>query len=244
MSALLPPGARPCPVNDASESFGILSEGDGTYRFERGNSPVSRRVDLAFAVSFFERELQKFVGLNASEMIFVHAGVVVHDGRALVLPGLSFSGKTTLVSALVEAGTRYYSQEFAVIDRAGLVYRFATPLPAARSQFDATGVESSRPGGSGNAQPVPIGAVIFTEYAAGAEWRPRPLSLGQGVLAMLHHALVLPDRAGEAMRLLSRAMQDAVLLDGTRGEASEFVSALLATPLDELASAVAGNEVR
>jgi uridine kinase len=39
----------------------------------------------------------------------------------IAIPGRSFSGKTSLVTALVRAGAVYYSDEFAVIDRDGLV---------------------------------------------------------------------------------------------------------------------------
>ena len=53
--------------------------------------------------------------------MFVHAGVVAVDGRALLLPGGSFTGKTTLVAALLRAGAQYGSDEYAVLDEAGLV---------------------------------------------------------------------------------------------------------------------------
>ncbi len=33
------------------------------------------------------------------------------------------TGKTTLVKAMVEAGATYYSDEFAVLDKEGLVFR-------------------------------------------------------------------------------------------------------------------------
>ena len=50
------------------------------------------------------------------------AGVVGWENRAIVMPGASFAGKTTLVRAWLEAGATYYSDEFAVLDRAGRVH--------------------------------------------------------------------------------------------------------------------------
>ena len=37
-------------------------------------------------------------------------------GRAIVIPGRTFSGKSTLVAELVRAGATYYSDEYAVED--------------------------------------------------------------------------------------------------------------------------------
>ena len=47
---------------------------------------------------------------------------------AIVMPGASFAGKTTMVRAWLEAGATYYSDEFAVLDRTGRVHPFARPL--------------------------------------------------------------------------------------------------------------------
>ena len=41
---------------------------------------------------------------HAVDRIFLHCGVIAIDGRALLLPGRSFAGKTTLTAALVRAG--------------------------------------------------------------------------------------------------------------------------------------------
>ena len=73
-------------------------------------------------------------------LIFIHAGVVAQDGVAIALPGVSFAGKTTLVSALVRAGAVYYSDEFAVIDKRGVV----NPYPKALSVRAGPGGWASR----------------------------------------------------------------------------------------------------
>src|ERR671929_229610 len=57
-----------------------------------------------------------------------HAGVVGWQGRAILIPGRSFSGKSTLVAALVRAGATYYSDEFAVLDERGRVHPFPKKL--------------------------------------------------------------------------------------------------------------------
>jgi hypothetical protein len=226
--ALLPPHARACPADAAHESFGILSESDGSYRFERGDSPVTRNIDLGFALMLMESQLRIYVGIRAPERIFVHAGVVEHHGRALLAPGLSFAGKTTLVTALVRAGATYLSDDYAVIDPSGLVHPFAKPLSIRDDEHVQNHHDVERLGGRVATEPVPIGAVVFTEYRAGAPWRPRQVSPGRGVLAVLQHTLAARERSKEALPVLRRALAGAVLLEGARGEAEEIAGSLLA----------------
>jgi hypothetical protein len=186
------------------------------------------------ALQLMEAQLRICVGVHSPGKLFVHAGVVESRGSALVMPGSSFSGKTTLVAALVQAGARYYSDDYAVIDEDGLVHPFAKPL----SIRDEQQVQKVHPvetlGGSAGVEPVPIGAVVFTEYRPGARWQPARLSHGRGVLAMLEHTLPARERAGEALLVFKRAIRDAPLLEGERGEASELVGPLLETPADQL----------
>jgi hypothetical protein len=225
--SLLPPHARPCPVEDASESFGILTDDNGSYRFERGDSPVSRGLDLRFALLLMEAQLRIYVGLHTPGKIFVHAGAVEYGGTALVIPGMSFAGKTMLATALVQAGAAYLSDEYAVIDEAGLVHPFAKPLSIRDSEQVQNDHEVEALGGRIAAEPVPIGVVVFTEYRTGAQWQPRELTLARATLGMLQHTLPALKRHEEALRVLRTAIEGAVLLEGERGEAAEVAPRLL-----------------
>ncbi len=224
---MLPPGAQPCPASSAQESFAVLAGDGGSYQFTRGGSPVANGLDLEFALMLLDSQLRIYVGLQAPNRIFVHAGVVAHRGRAMIIPGLSFAGKTTLVVALVRAGAVYYSDEFAVIDERGLVHPYARS-PSVR---DHAGVQSEhhvdRFAGAVGDEPLRIGAVVFTTYRAGAEWKPTPLSPGRGVLAMLANTLAALKRSEEAMRVITLAIDGAVVLESERGEARELAPRLL-----------------
>lgn len=68
------------------------------------------------------------VALYAPRRVFVHAGVVGWHDKAIVIPGMSFTGKSCLVDALVRAGATYYSDEFAVFDDRGYVHPYAKPI--------------------------------------------------------------------------------------------------------------------
>jgi hypothetical protein len=209
------------------ESFALVTDADGTYQVTRDDSPLMTGVDLEFALMLLDSQLRISVGLSAPGRIFVHAGVVAHEGRAIVLPGLSLSGKTTLVVALIRAGAVYYSDEFAVLDEHGYVHPYAKPL----SIRDGDVLQNDRPAESFGAlvgdEPLRIGAAIFTRYRPGVEWNPAQLSPGRGALAMLENTLAAIKRSDEAIRAVKRAIDGAVLLQGERGEAAATAAQLL-----------------
>ena len=83
-----------------------------------------------------------------SDVVFVHAGVVGWRGRAIVIPGRTHTGKSTLVAALLEAGAVYYSDEMAIFDSDGRVRAFPVPLVMrqedGRARIRATGSRQPR----------------------------------------------------------------------------------------------------
>jgi hypothetical protein len=130
IQAILPPGSRPFPGGDVERRFSLKAEETGTYTLEQDGEALSAGsfLELDVALAVLDSQLRMYVASAAPDTIFVHAGVVSHHGKAMVMPAESFGGKTTLVTALVRAGAIYYSDEFAVIDRDGLVHPYAKPL--------------------------------------------------------------------------------------------------------------------
>ena len=80
------------------------------------------------AVELLDAKVRLHIAQHAPGWTFVHAGTVAVDGYAIVLPGSSFTGKTTLVRALIEQGADYLSDEYAVFDATGLVHPYPKPL--------------------------------------------------------------------------------------------------------------------
>jgi hypothetical protein len=226
--SMLPPDARLLPSPSTGEAFGLLADGADGYVFTREGSPVSRRLDLEFALMLLENQLRIYIGLHAANRIFVHAGAVAKKGRAIVVPGLSFSGKTSLVLAMVRAGGVYYSDEFAVLDEQGLVHPYAKSLSLrgdGQHERGDLGVECF--GGTAGQEPLPIAAVVLTTYRAGAQWTPRRLSPGRGALAMFANTVAAMQRSEEALRVITRALDGAIILESERGEADEIAHQLL-----------------
>jgi hypothetical protein len=61
-------------------------------------------------------DLHATVPKGSRDFVFLHAGAVVRDDRALVLPAAMDAGKSSLVVALLELGFRYLSDELGAID--------------------------------------------------------------------------------------------------------------------------------
>jgi energy-coupling factor transporter ATP-binding protein EcfA2 len=204
--------------------FGLVREPDG-FRVLGNEIGDLSSPDPDMAAGLLDALVRARLAQHAPDRIFVHAGVVAYEGRAIVLPGRSMSGKTTLVAALVGAGALYYSEEYAVLDRHGMVHPYPKPLSIRANGGD---LPVERLGGVAGTEPVPAGLVALTSYAPGTEWRPARLSRAQGVLELLAHTLVARERPEESLVAATRLASGAVVLKGDRGEAADAASALLA----------------
>lgn len=190
---------------------------------------LARATDLDAVWEIFESDLQLAVAEAARRRVFVHAGVVGWRGRAIIIPGQSFSGKTTLVAELVRAGATYYSDEYAVLDERGRAHPYARPL-AMRDEdsYRQRKVPAQALGGTTGSKPLPVGLIVVSQYKAGARWRPRLLSAGQGALELLAHTVSARRAPQRALAALQRAVASAPVFKSARGEARETAAAILA----------------
>src|SRR5919205_1906344 len=169
----LPPGTRAASPG-AVERLYSLRLGDD----ERGARRGVRRFNLLYAnhvllarafdpeelFERFESDLQLSVAEAARRRVFVHAGVVGWNGKAILVPGRSFTGKTTLTAALVRAGATYYSDEFAVLDAEGRAHPYAKPLSVREGgTHRQRKVSAEELGGSSATKPLPVGLVVVSE---------------------------------------------------------------------------------
>jgi hypothetical protein len=189
---------------------------------------MGRSFDLESLLQIFESDLQLYVAEAAPGRVFVHAGVVGWRGRAIVIPGRSFSGKSTLVAELVRAGASYYSDEYAVLDSSGRVHAY--PRKLALREDGSTyprrlSVESL--GGLCGVKPLHVGLVVVTKFREGATWRPRALSPGQGMLALLDNTISIQSKPEAAFPVLRQVASDAAILKSARGEARHMVDSIL-----------------
>jgi hypothetical protein len=191
---------------------------------------LARTRDLDEAFDALERDVHFQVALTTRRRLFVHAGVVAWRGRAIVIPGKSGSGKSSLVAALVRAGATYYSDEYAVFDGRGRVHPYARPIALRAAGADERPSIRLTPealGGRAGTRPLPVALVIATAYRPGSRWRPRLLSPAEGVLALIEHTVLARSRPGLALGTLQQVVATATTLRGARGEAEDAVRPML-----------------
>jgi hypothetical protein len=234
LSGCLPPGSRGCETRAVKRLYSFCLNREprrsGIRRFHAVYSDhlmLCRSENEADLYEEFERDVDSFVAATSTTRLFVHAGVVGWKGKAIVIPGRSFTGKTTLVTEFLRAGATYYSDEFAVFDRNGYVHPFSRPLGV---RLDASGRQTRKTACEfesriGN-EPLPLGLVIVTEYKKSASWRPQVTSLGRGILHLLGNSLSARANPELALTVLTRTNEGVRILCGARGEASEVIRAV------------------
>jgi hypothetical protein len=222
--AALPAGARLIRDEPGYERLAVNAHGQLSTE-----TPV-REFSVGVTLGPVERlasALRQHIALHSPDL-FVHAGVVAVDGAALILPGRSYSGKTTLVAALLRQGAEYLSDEYAVIDERG----FILPFPKALSVRNVTGVARDVDPAALGARilpgPTPVRLIVATRFEADAPWAPQPVSHGEAMLHLLQNTVAVRSQSAMAMRRVRLACERADALAGARGEAEPAARDLLA----------------
>ena len=229
---VLPPGWKPSSSSVVERMYSIIAGGRGPKPNIRllniiysGAFRLVRTADLQTAIDAFESDLQLYVAEMSPRRVFVHAGVVGWRGQAVIIPGRSFSGKSTLTAELVKAGATYYSDEYAVLDEQGRVHHYARPI-GIREHGElerATKYKVETLGGRLGSKPLPVKLVLVSKYKPGAKWRPRQLSAGEGALALLANTVSARREPESALTALNHAVSHATVLKSNRGEARQVI---------------------
>lgn len=172
--------------------------------------------------------IRLFVAQYAPDHVFVHAGVVGWKGTALVVPGYSYSGKTTLVVELIQRGATYYSDEYAVLDEQGRVHSFAKPLSIRqKGGYEQRDQSVEELGGQVGSKPLDVGIILACHYQSGTRWRPRQLSAGEGALELMTHTASTRRQPERVLNVLGKVAAGAIVLKGARGESHELLDEIL-----------------
>jgi hypothetical protein len=228
-----PPGARTAPPSQR-DAFCCRVEaqtaitGQRVTRVFLDDGLQSELGTEAQALDAFESLVRFEVARRTPRWTFVHAGVVGWHGRAIVIPGKSFSGKSTLVRALVGAGATYYSDEYAVLDQRGLVYPFAQPLMQRTESGTRLRLSPHELGGTVGTCAIPVGMVAVTHHTPDAQWAPVTKTPGEGLLALLANAVRAQTAPARVMRALAKVAEQATVLESPRAEAADTAATLLA----------------
>lgn len=224
---LLPSLPRAEDLGEPAEIGIRLSDTPGGFEIYRDGVKVSsaealKDVPLAAVKALDEAVVAKLRAFSA-----VHAGAVVLGGKALLIPGLSHAGKSSLVAELLRRGAAHLSDEYAVVDDEGLVHPYPRPLLVRNGSPKQTIVLPKDLGACIAASPAEVGWVLGVDYEQEGSWKISRISQGEAVMLLLRNTPHEMGRSPEVVGRFTRAVASAECYTGTRGDAAEAADRIL-----------------
>lgn len=219
VDSIIVPDWKECRDGTFDTTYSLSGKPNAVW-IDHDGDPVWRGISLDSSVDNLRRASQLCLATHCRDFLFVHAGVVRAPGGLVLIPGRTFSGKSTLVKALLDNGCNYYSDEFARIDPQGYIYPYPRPLRERTGTHSYRYTKAEELGWDPNAKPERVRLVLSTSFENGLKtWTPTPLSPARTLLKLLAHtvsARLAPERS---LEILTAALSDdPTCLDGPRGE--------------------------
>ena len=208
--------------------YSFLTNSAGTIRFDiAGVTSGDFKEDFGFE-RFLNAAIRAHIAAMSKSWVFLHAGVVEWRGKAIVLPGHSHKGKTTLVSELIRLGAGYMSDEYAVMDSAGLIHPFERDLGVRFDPLEGPmPVDPAQFGGIRVTDPIEAGLILFTGFVENGEWRPETMTLGNGILESVPEVIPFTFNTEFVLKVLNTTFKRAIIVRSDRGEARDTAPRIL-----------------
>lgn len=213
--------------------YEIESKKNKRFEVKKDVDLSPHRLEEESLFRYLQSQIRLTIAEFAESRIFLHAGAVAWKNQAIIIPARSYSGKSTLVAELVKRGALYYSDDFAVLDKKGLVHPFhrQISLRVSEDKFDQTDFLVEELGGKFGYEPIPIGVVLITQYKKGSRnpriWKPEILSEGRGIMEILSHTIPIRYNPKFAIEVLNKVSKRAIICKSQRGEAGGFADLLI-----------------
>jgi hypothetical protein len=157
----------------------------------------------------------------------VHAGAVLVEGRALLLPGSTHAGKSSLVAELLRRGAFCFSDEYALIDKQGLIHAYPRPLLLRNGRPRQTPVLPDELSSRFVAKHAPVGWIVATDYVPGGEWHVKGISQSEAVALLLRNTPHEMEQEPAMIDNFICASAAAASYKGTRGDVTDAAARLL-----------------
>lgn len=158
----------------------------------------------------------------------IHAGAVLIEGKALLIPGSTHAGKSSLVAELLRCGASCFSDEYALIDKDGRVHAYPRPLLLRNGRPQQSLVLPQELGSGFAEYPAPVGWIVAVDYGPENQWSIQTLSQGEAVMLLLRNTPHEMAQSPELVDFFLRVSANATCYQGTRGSAEEAVTHLRA----------------
>lgn len=220
----LPFGCKRSKAKKLDRIYSVFKDASGKFKLYADARKVNESYEIEDIFLSFQSHSQLFIAAHTPQKAFIHAGVVAVGGRAILIPGRSYAGKTTLVAEFIKAGAVYYSDEYAVLDQSGRVHPYPKPLSL---RNEITGkqrdIAAERLGARTGSGPLPVGVILITKYKNGAKWQAKETGSGAGIKALTMNSVSIRRTPEPTLRSIARAASGALVLKSDRGEARQLV---------------------
>jgi hypothetical protein len=187
---LCPSDAKPVYTID------VVREGNG-FAMRSSDTVLLEGDDVAPLMPLLKEEIITGFMRARPELLWLHAGVAEHSGCAVIIPGMSGTGKTTVVTRLLLEGWRLMSDDVAPISMlTDAVFSF--PQRPSRRIYPGRTVTEEEVGSLEREtitlrteqlcrNPTSISAIVFPSFDAAAATHIQRLDRGTAALELLRH---------------------------------------------------------
>ena len=171
-----------------------------------------------------ESDLALFASERIAGLVAIHAAVIIRGAEALLVPGTSHAGKSTLCLAAAGVGARVLTDEYALVDPiTGRVAGWRRPVRARRPDgaIDRLDIAVA-------SDPVAVGLVALVAYDADPAHLWAPISGAEAVMGLLANTVCAQSRPDEALDAALALARSSQAVAGSRGEAIQAIVELLA----------------
>jgi len=157
----------------------------------------------------------------------VHAGAVLIKEKALLLPGLTHAGKSSLVAELLRRGASCFSDEYALIDSEGCVHSYPRPLLLRNGGPLQSLVLPKELHASYAIRTAAVGWIMALDYGAGEVWDVHEISQGEAVMLLLRNTPHEMAQSPEMIEFFLRVATNAICYQGRRCDVAEAATHIL-----------------
>ncbi|RSL16172.1 hypothetical protein EDE15_1683 [Edaphobacter aggregans] len=173
------------------------------------------------------RVLDEAVIQHLTTLHAVHAGAVLWGERVLLLPGVTHSGKSSLVAELLRRGATYFSDEYALIDSEGRVHPYPRPLLLRNGCPEQFPVLPGECNASIGDAPAPVGWVLALEYRPECTWSVAAMPQSEGLLTLLRNTPHVLAESPDLVRVFQHAVAGATCYAGCRTDVADAAGQIL-----------------
>ena len=173
------------------------------------------------------KALDEAVIRNLAKLRAVHAGAVLVGNKALLLPGSTHAGKSSLVAELLRRGATYLSDEYALVDSLGHVHPYPRPLLLRNGRPEQFPVLPGELNSRFARAAAPVGWVLSLKYKPDGAWSVGQVAQSEGVMMLLKNTPHALEESPELVSLFLRAVEGARCYSGIRGDALNAAEQIL-----------------